>query len=585
MFDLSRRGFVKASGAAIGGLALGTTPGAAISRPEDRFIVDMDTTSMGEMGTVEVIHDLRDEIGYVVVACSDSEIPDSATYMADMEIELEAPAAERDSGLNANDDIEDSLSDLQWDKRDQNVGRVHDDATGEGARIGVLDDGVLGANPKDDFSHPDLPNVREDLSFDFTNDGNGPGPLNDDHGTHVAGTAAAADGGAGVVGVAPDAEVVDLRVFSGVGAITGDIIAALVVGAAPEEATLTVTIGNTEEETTETVEVSGADCDVLNCSFGVPPLVPVDDPDSSPVSGVGPYVPVLPSVIAFFENVYRAAASFALDNGTLPVASAGNSGVNLSQPVSDDSQAPGNRVEGVDAVPSTYPAEAPGFMAVGATGPIGFGWPFGNNPDQVGTLPLERPIQTELTPAEPAFYTNYGADAVDVTAGGGNADIDAIDELVGVYDLVFSTGIENLVPSQPEDARLDTYTPGYVWKAGTSFSAPNVSGLAALLFGADPEADPGEVRATIEDTARPRPVGRAGQTTAPSAASNVATDGAADGDTPSNPGSNPQTLSVEAYRGAGHVDVAAAVAEFTGGDGGGDSGNGRGKGRQNGRGR
>jgi hypothetical protein len=559
--DITRRTVLRGIGAATTLAALGGTTASA-TRVEDRYIVDADSVDSSEM-EVTVVHDLAAEIGYLVVEGAESDIPAAADYISDWEIELDEPRVTEASSFNADGDLDDTLTDLQWDKQAQGIGKVHDRATGDGARIGVLDDGVLGADPAESFGHPDLPNVRADLSANFTGDGNGPGPLNDDHGTHVAGTAAAADNGLGVVGVAPGAELVDLRVFSGIGASTGDILAAMVYGATP-------------------VDAGGAGCDVLNLSLGIPPIVPFDDPANAPSQWADPSVPYIAveqSVVDFFDSTYGSAASFALDNGCLPVASAGNSGVNLSAPVSSEKQAPALRFEGVDGVPSTYPAEAPGFLAVGATGPIGFGWPYGDGAEEVAPgLSVESPIQTELFAEEPATYTNYGADAVDVTAAGGNYDIDAVVADVGgyFYDLVFSTGIGNLDDSRPEDAQLDSYVPSYAWKPGTSFSAPQVAGLAALLFGLDGDASPGEVRETIESTARQSRVGTAGQTTAPSAATTVSSDGDYDGDQPSNPGSNPQTLAPEDYRGNGHVDVRAAVRALD--SGGKSKGNGNGKG-------
>jgi subtilisin family serine protease len=165
-----------------------------------------------------------------------------------------------------------------------------------------------------------------------------------------------------------------------------------------------------------------------------------------------------------------------------------------------------------------------------------------------------------------------------------------------VRRLVFNTGIANLLPTDPdgdgevenpEDTVLDTYVPGYTFKAGMSFSAPNVAGLAALLFAAGDDPTPTEVRETIEGTARPLPVGRAGETTAPGAEVNVAADGTFDGDKPSNPGSAPGPFDSDTYRGEGHVDVKAAVEDIVDGEEAEDddedddedgSGNGRGRG-------
>jgi len=543
---LSRRQVLQAGTAAAAGVVIGPRVTSA-SPSEDRYIVDMSTTTMGEMGDVEVVYDFRDYIEYVVVEGTESELPTSATYAADLDIEIDVPQQEA-MDMDARD-AEEPFYDLQWDKQEQDIEKVHEDATGSGTRIGIVDDGVLGAGNREIVAglegHPDLPNVRADLSANFTDDGEGPGPLNDDHGTHCAGTAAAAANGTGVVGMAPDAEIVDLRVFSGQGASFADITAAIIVGAVPEG--VPVNVGTADEPEVYT----GAGCDVLNLSLGTGPLPPTEG-------------------VLELTASQSAVAQFALDNGTLPVASAGNESTNL-----DDSP------EGFDESFINLPSEADGFMSIGATGPIGFGWPAEDDSEEVAGIPFESPVDTELPTQEPAFYTNYGAEGVDVTAGGGNADIGAIGGPNYFIDLVFSTGIRNLDDQEPEDTVLDTYIPGYVFKAGTSFSAPNVAGFAALLFGLDPEATPEEVRATIEDTARSLPVGKAGETTAPGADVNVATDGTFDGDQPSNPGSAPGRFDSGTYRGEGHIDIPAAVERFASGEDGNGNAGGNGNGRGN----
>ena len=92
--------------------------------------------------------------------------------------------------------------------------------TGEGARVFILDAGI-------DADNPDLaPNLNTVLSKSFV-EGEGYNVRTGsffNHGTHVAGIIAAADNDWGVIGVAPHAEIVAVKVLSeynGSGAFSG----------------------------------------------------------------------------------------------------------------------------------------------------------------------------------------------------------------------------------------------------------------------------------------------------------------------------------------------------------------------------
>jgi subtilisin len=82
-----------------------------------------------------------------------------------------------------------------------------DASRGKGIKVVILDTGV-------DASHPDLaPNVKGAVSFvpgESPHDGNG-------HGTHAAGIVAAAENGAGIIGVAPAAWLYNVKVLANSG--------------------------------------------------------------------------------------------------------------------------------------------------------------------------------------------------------------------------------------------------------------------------------------------------------------------------------------------------------------------------------
>ncbi|WP_058366685.1 S8 family peptidase [Haloparvum sedimenti] len=396
--NFDRRSLLKGIGAA--GVATTFSGLAAAEGGEDpatdRFLIDLREIDRGDVpDDVEIVHDIS-EIDLLAargdpaaVPGVDSTTPDVTVYRDDAGAvpENAGPAAEVDKGSGTAGDPawDDGLSnnELQWDKRAQKLGdlsdrpddsrTVHDTSTGAGARVAVIDSGVSDA-------HPDLADVvNAELSANFTTDPydfrpNGAG----DHGTHVAGTVAATNAsGDGVLGTAPDAEVVSLRVFSGVEGATGDVIAAI-------------------------VDAANKGCDAANLSLGYP--VPYVDPEEFPF-------------LLDVKEAYERAAAYAREQEMLVVNSAGNDGIDMD-------------AEGVLSLPT----EAEGVFGVSATGPIGFLWDDRKKREDLALKRLEDPTSS------PAFYTNYGS-AVEMSAAGGDADLDALEagEAPAYYDLVLST--------------------------------------------------------------------------------------------------------------------------------------------------
>ena len=493
----TRRAFLKGTVGVIGGASVATGSAVAAGEGETgRFLINLREVAEDEIpDDVEIVHDLS--AADVLVARGDqSRVGGAAATAPDVEIDLsddesgavveaEGPDAAGDSASH-NHDGPASNTELQWDKRAQNLSNeltdkpdegntVHDTATGEGTRVAVVDSGV-------DDSHPDLDGVvNAELSTNLTGDGldfrpNGAGS----HGTHVAGTIAATndnDGPAGgVLGTAPDTEIVAYRMFSGLQGFAGDGLLGWQLAAE-------------------------AGCDVINYSVGYT------------VSDTVAY----PSLIAL-ERIISQVASYVRSQGTVIVNSAGNASLDM------------------DAENTLcLPAEADGVFGVSATGPLGFSW--GDKQDDNEEKWLTGDRLAEPT-TDPAPYTNYGS-AVDVSAGGGNYDLEAIqDGIEAAYnDLVYST--VNVPGPDGEQ------TASYGWKAGTSMAAPQVSGAVALVRSLNPDASVDEVESLIQETA------------------SVPDEG-------------------ETYHGAGHLDLEAlvkAASDGGGNAGGGNRGNGNGKGK------
>lgn len=188
--------------------------------------------------------------------------------------------------------------------------------TGAGARVAILDGGVYDV-------HADLePNLDKGCSVSFV-----PGqPYNNDtgtfwHGTHVAGIVAAADNGFGVIGVAPEAELIGVKVLHGGGGTFGQVIGGILYASDPAAFGLP----------------QCARADIINMSLGAAFF--------KFQGGAGPLV-----------GAMAKAVNFAATQGVLVISAAGNNGVDIR-----------------DFPSLTFvPADSGSGLAVSATGPTFF---------------------------------------------------------------------------------------------------------------------------------------------------------------------------------------------------------------------
>ncbi|MDK3256974.1 S8 family serine peptidase [Blastococcus capsensis] len=135
------------------------------------------------------------------------------------------------------------FSDKLWGLDEIGARLANEISTGEDAVVAVIDTGV-------DVHHPEFEGrftapmswVCPDGApvpcggYENVDDGHG-------HGTHVAGTVAAADDGKGVTGVAPDATIMPVRVGDDEGSIVGDLAAATRYATEQGADVITVSIG------------------------------------------------------------------------------------------------------------------------------------------------------------------------------------------------------------------------------------------------------------------------------------------------------------------------------------------------------
>jgi len=151
---------------------------------------------------------------YELIPVVAAEVP--GAVVAELRRAVGARYVEPDSRVFATD----AELDAAWGVKRIGAGVVHDETiTGAGVVVAVIDTGI-------DYNHPEFVG-RYDGGYDFVNSDSD--PLDDaGHGTHVAGTVAAADDGVGVVGVAPGAHLLGYKVLdeSGSGFVS-DVVAAI----------------------------------------------------------------------------------------------------------------------------------------------------------------------------------------------------------------------------------------------------------------------------------------------------------------------------------------------------------------------
>jgi subtilisin len=182
---------------------VGMAPSVGVSTATDRAISVERTTNLGEIRTI-------------VAGTYDSE--GLRALENDPNIDYVVP----DEPVKMVDPIEDDLGvaeqEIPWGLEKTGAPAAHDQGvTGDGVTIGVIDTGI-------DSDHEVLADkivggkaYVECGQGDIDNECKEPWDDDHNHGTHVSGSAAAADNGVGVVGMAPDADLLAVKALSGGG--------------------------------------------------------------------------------------------------------------------------------------------------------------------------------------------------------------------------------------------------------------------------------------------------------------------------------------------------------------------------------
>jgi subtilisin family serine protease len=331
----------------------------------------------------------------------------------------------------------DPLSGLQWALRAIKA----PDAwalgySGRGVRVAVLDAGIQA-------THVDLaPNLNTALSTSFVPGqtfGTPPGA----HGTQVSGIIAAARNNIGTVGVAPNAELVAIKVLpaNGTGPLSR-IAQGLVYAADIGARVANISAGTNLPRASE---------------------IMVDDRGTAdPADDVR--IRVTNTAVLGLMHAFARATQYAHAKGVLIVTAAGNISKDFDHAKSDIG----------------LPQESPHVITVGPTGPLGWALDF----------------ETDLD-VHPS-YGNFGQSYLTLSAPGGNFDVASRPGLPPSCTLLTFTW-----PCQVFDIILTTgLGSNFVWNVGGSFAAPHVSGVAALVFEKlGPSATPDQVEAILRQTA------------------------------------------------------------------------------------
>jgi lantibiotic leader peptide-processing serine protease len=337
----------------------------------------------------------------------------------------------------------DNLSALQWDM-DQIKAPQARAVTGgnRSVVVGIIDTGI-------DYTHPDLaPNIDFANSVSCVGGVPDPSPAawDDDngHGTHTAGTVAAARNGLGIVGVAPNVKLAAIKTGNTDGYFFPEAVVCAFMWAGSHN------------------------IDVTNNSYFADPWLYNCRND-----------PVQRAIWKAEQRAIR----YAMSRGVTVVSSAGNENTDLSHTATDTISPdfpPGSEQEReVTAACLVVPAEIPGVITVSANGNL----------------------------QQKSYYSSYGQSAVDVVAPGGDR-LFQLTPAAPNGRVLSTYPAEFFNPASPLMVRDCSVSPCavYAYLQGTSMASPHVAGVAALIISQHGGSlSPGRVAAIISNTADPIP--------------------------------------------------------------------------------
>ena len=342
----------------------------------------------------------------------------------------------------------DTFSPMQWDMRQIHTPEAHAVTGGSPAVVvGDIDTGI-------DANHPDLrQNVSSADSANCVSGAPVPGAAEaaDDngHGTHTAGTIAAASNGIGIVGVAPNVKVAGIKAGNSDGFFFPEAVVCSFMWAGDRG------------------------LDVTNNSYFADPWEYNCRNDKEQH--------------AIWKAEQRA-IRYAQTRGVTVVASAGNDSDDLSHPSRDVTSPdfpPGSEQEReITNACVVVPVEVPGVVGVSATGSTTQDTSAGEYPDNLKS-----------------YYSSFGVSAVDVTAPGGDRRFFTPESVNGRVLSTWPATRPCAVPGPTDPAEP---TAVYCWAQGTSMAGPHVAGVAALIASRYGPMRSGQVASLLSRTADPQ---------------------------------------------------------------------------------
>jgi len=332
----------------------------------------------------------------------------------------------------------DNLSSLQWDMDQIDAPEARAINGGDpSVLVGDIDTGI-------DFNNPDLaPNIDVANSANCVSGTAVPGTAAQDdngHGTHTAGTIAAARNTIGIVGVAPNVKIAGIKAGNADGFFFPEAVVCSFMWAG-----------------THGVDVTNnsyfADPWYFNCK---------NDPEQRAI-----------------WLAEQRAIRFAQQSGTVIVAATGNFSDDLAHPTQDiisPDDVPVPLTRDVTNACIDIPAEIPGVVGVNAN----------------GNLELK------------SFYSSYGVGVTDVIAPGGDSILQRTAAAVNGRVLsTWPASLTGSCPVARRVFDAAAPGQVWCYQQGTSMASPHAAGVAALIMSRFPGMSPGAVVAMLKNTADP----------------------------------------------------------------------------------